>query len=135
MDIDEVIAQIQRREPATSFLPVSEEWLDSLDREFPDMPGELRRLYRTYGYGPIGQSRYMIHFLLEPEDIFDPETARQLAGVRIVGDDFAGNCEAYDTANGWLLGSIDSSGDFRPYDGVYSSFTNFLEEWFVADAD
>ncbi|TWT92608.1 hypothetical protein [Neorhodopirellula pilleata] len=135
MNIDDVITQIQNREPATSFMPVETDWVDSVARRFPGMPKELRHLYLTYGYGPIGKSRYMIHCLLEPDEIYDPETARGLDGVLIVGDDFAGNCEAYDAANGWLFGSIGSNGCFEPYDGIYFSFTDFLEKWFVADDD
>ncbi|MCA9095997.1 MAG: hypothetical protein KDA68_21100 [Planctomycetaceae bacterium] len=73
----------------------------------------------------------MIHCLLNPEDIYDPETARGLGGVLIVGDDFAGNCEAFDAANGWQFGTIGDSGRFERYEEVYSSFTGFLKKWFV----
>ncbi len=135
MNIDDVVAQIQIREPATSFMPVRTEWIDSVATRFPGMPDDLRRLYETYGYGSIGDSRYMIHCLLEPDGIYDSETARGLKGVLIVGDDFAGQCEAYDAANGWLFGSIGSNGSFESYDGIYSSFTDFLEKWFVRDKD
>ena len=135
MNIDDVVAQIQIREPATSFMPVKTEWINSAVTRFPGMPDDLRRLYETYGYGSIGDSRYMIHCLLGPDEIYDHETARGLDGVLIVGDDFAGHCEAYDAANGWLFGSIGSNGSFEPYDGIYSSFTDFLEKWFVADKD
>ncbi len=43
--------------------------------------------------------------------------------------------EAFHAANGWLFGSIGSNGNFESYDGIYSSFTDFLEKWFVADED
>ena len=135
MNIDNVVAQIQVREPATSFMPVQPEWVDSVAKRFPGMPDDLRHLYTTYGYGSIGDSRYMIHCLLAPDEIYDPETARDLDGVLIVGDDFAGHCEAFHAANGWLFGSIGSNGNFESYDGIYSSFTDFLEQWFVADED
>ena len=135
MNIDDVVAQIHVREPATAFMPLKTEWIDSAAKRYPGMPDDLRHFYATYGYGSIGNSRYMIHCLLEADEIYDPETARGLEGVLIVGDDFAGHCEAYDAANGWLFGSIGSNGRFEPYDGIYSSFTDFLEKWFVADDD
>jgi hypothetical protein len=135
MNIDDVVAQILIREPATSFRPANTEWINSAVTQFPGMPDDLLRLYENYGYGTIGHSRYMIHCLMEPDEIYDPETALGLAGVLVVGDDFAGHCEAYDAANGWMFGSIGSNGNFEPYDGIYSSFTDFLNSWFVADED
>ncbi len=114
MKIDDVIAQIQSREPATAYMPVKTEWVNSAARRYPGMPDDLKHFYATYGYGSIG------------------ETAHGLDGILIVGDDFAGHCEAYDAANGWRFGSIGSNGQFEPYDGIYSSFTDFLEKRFVA---
>lgn len=133
MKIDDIIAQIQLREPATSFMPVKSEWFESKAKQYPGMPEELKRLYTTHGYGSIGDSRYMIHCLLDPDEIYDPETAIELEGVFIVGDNFAGNCEAYDAANGWPFGSIGSNGRFEPYGERYQSFTHFLKDWFVRD--
>ena len=133
MNVDEVMSQILRKEPATSLMPVKEEWLAAADESFPGMPEQLRRLYTQFGYGSIGESRYMIHCLLEPSDVYDPVTAEGLNGILIVGDDFAGNCEAYDAANSWRFGSIDKRGEFEPYGHDYSSFIAFLERWFVND--
>jgi hypothetical protein len=132
MKIDDVIAQIQSREPATAYMPVKTEWVNSAARRYPGMPDDLKHFYATYGYGSIGDNRYMIHCLLEAGDIYDAKTAHGLDGILIVGDDFAGHCEAYDAANGWRFGSIGSNGQFEPYDGIYSSFTDFLEKRFVA---
>ena len=132
MKIDEVVAQIQVREPATVFMPARAEWIDAVAKRYPGMPDDLRHFYVTYGYGSIGDGRYMIHCLLEAGEIFDSETARGLDGVLIVGDDFAGHCEAFDAANGWLFGSIGANARFESYGGIYSTFTEFLEKWFVA---
>ena len=131
MTVDEVMSQILKKEPATSLMPVKEEWLAAVDEKYPGMPDHLRRLYSRFGYGSIGESRYMIHCLLEPSEIYDPVTAEGLSGILIVGDDFAGNCEAYDAANSWRFGSIEENGEFEPYGHVYSSFVAFLRSWFV----
>jgi len=135
MNIDDVVAQIKIREPGTSFIPVENEWIDSVVTRFPGIPEDLRRLYESHGYGSIGDSKYMIQCLLEPDEIYDAETASALDGVLIVGDDFAGHCEAYDAANGWVFGSIGSDGIFEPYEETYSSFTDFLEKWFVSSTN
>lgn len=131
MNIDQVIAHIKEIEPATSFIPVKPEWIALADEKYPGMPVDLRRLYNRYGYGSIGDSLYTIHCLLEPKDIYDQVTARNLDGVVIVGDDFAGNCEAYNAANNWQFGSIGDDCKFEPYGSAYLSFTDFLYKWFV----
>ena len=79
----------------------------------------------------MGESRYTIHALIDPEDIYDTETAKELEGYLIVGDDFAGSCEAYDTKNGWIFGCIGDDGRFEEYGKECNSFIKFLTEWFV----
>ena len=116
-------------------MPVKPEWIEAVDKRHPGMPEELRRLYTKYGYGAVGESLYRIHFLLDPSDIYGPETADGLGEILIVGDDFAGDCEAYDAADSWRFGSIGSNGEFEPYDDIYSSFIEFLEKWFITEDD
>ena len=76
MNVDEVMSQILTSEPATSLVPVKPEWLTLADDEYPGMPEQLRRLYSQFGYGTIGESRYMIHCLLNPSEIYDSATRR-----------------------------------------------------------
>src|SRR5689334_1962729 len=102
--------------------------LASFVEQYPDLPDHLRQLFTVVGIGAIGSSRYMIHGVLDPEEVYDSETAADLAGVVLVGDDFAGNCEAYDTTRGWKFGSIGSMGEFNG--NGYSDFIAFLEAWY-----
>ena len=95
------------------------------------MPDDLVYLYQTLGYGNVGESRYMIHPFIDPEDIYDSDTAKELEGCLIVGDDYAGNCEAYDAKKGWVFGSIGDDGKFEKYGQECNSFIKFLTEWFV----
>ena len=97
---------------------------------YPNFPAELTDLYTIVGTGRIGSSSYSIHFPpSDPEDIYDSATAKELNGIIIVGDDFAGNCEAYNTNGGWRFGTIGSDCRFEPYD-EFKSLTDFLLDWF-----
>jgi len=66
---------------------------------------------RFIGAGCIGDSRYAIyHGPVEPDFIFDQETAQGLGNVVLLGDDFAGTHEAYLWSDGIAIsGSIDAS--------------------------
>ena len=98
--VDQFIAKIKMAFPTSVFYPIDIEKLDAIDQKYPGMPEDLKELYQGLGYGSIGDSRYSVHFLLEPNEIYDDETAEELKGKLIVGDDFAGNCDAFDAANG-----------------------------------
>ena len=88
--------------------------------------------FRIIGCGRIGKSRYQIYDLLSPMDIYDEQTAAELEGIFLVGDDFAGNCEAYDTRDKWQFGSVGSSGTFQPHP-LYKNFVEFIEAWYAMD--
>jgi len=118
-----------RRIDGSSFDPVKEAWIDAAEKRYPGMPEDLRDLYHQLGYGRIGNSRYMIHAMVAPGDIYDEETADSLRGVIVVGDDFAGTCEAYDAAHGWVFGSIGSDGRFERNDKC-RSLVEFLLQWY-----
>ncbi|WP_417381266.1 hypothetical protein [Gimesia sp.] len=97
----------------TKIMPVESNWLLELETKYSRMPEDLRRLYTTLGYGPIAGSSYMIHIPTEPIEIYDDVTAENLKGILIVGDDFAGNCEAYNTNQDWVFGTIGFDGRFE----------------------
>src|SRR5436853_4756376 len=92
--------------PASDITPLTDADLAKLVERHPDLPEYLRQLFSVVGVGRIVDGRYMIHGLLDPEEVYDPETASTLNGIVLVGDDFAGTCEAYDTKHGWRFGSI-----------------------------
>ena len=121
--------------PGSQFDPFKPEWLESADKDYPGMPDDLRELYIRLGYGSVGKSRYMIHALLEPEDIFGDAAGEELKGLVIVGDDFAGNCEAYDTKNGWRFGSLDSFGEFAAHEDPSHGFLEFLQDFIFPEQE
>jgi hypothetical protein len=85
--------------------------------------------FREIGCGRIGSSNYMIYDLLGPDKVYDPETAARLDGVFLIGDDFAGNNEAYDRRKSWKFGGIGGNGRFSPH-RQYATFIDFIEDWF-----
>src|SRR5688500_18426494 len=82
--------------PASNLTPLTDPELAKLVEQYPGLPEHLQQLFTIVGVGPIGDGRYMIHGLLDPDEVYDPQTVAALDGVVIVGDDFAGTCEAYD---------------------------------------
>jgi len=127
--VEELIVVISKID-GSAFQPVDEVWIADVEKDYPGVPEDLKALYRKLGYGCIGESRYMIHVLMEPSEIYDDDTASSLEGIFIVGDDFAGNCEAYDAKHGWIFGSIGSDGQFEEYGEKYPSLVGFLIDWY-----
>src|SRR5262249_11966390 len=100
------------RYPESRLEPLTAKAIARLKKEFPDIPVHLVRFFEVIGCGCIGQSRYMIYDLLSPKGIFDDRTAATLEGVVLIGDDFAGCHEAYDTRSRWRFGSVGGGGRF-----------------------
>ncbi|WP_430816565.1 hypothetical protein [Carboxylicivirga sp. RSCT41] len=121
------IELLKRTFPDSSFDLVKEEWISDVENIYPNIPENLKYLYRNLGYGTVGDSYYSIHVFLEPSDIYDKETAVGLKGKYIVGDNFCGDCYAYDAENNWIFGCINSSGEFNTLSELYADFVEFLE--------
>ena len=125
-NIENLVRALKQNFSDSDFMPVKAELIDSLEEKYSGVPADLKQLYETLGYGSIGHSHYMIHVPTEPTEIYDEETAAELSGVIIVGDDFAGYCEAYDTRNDWEFGYIGGDGVFETHAPEFESFTDFL---------
>lgn len=123
--LQQLRSRILAKLPESDLKPLSASKLAKLDARHPDLPEHLRQLFTVVGVGSIGDSRYKIHALLAPDDVYDAETAAALDGVVIVGDDFAGTCDAYDTKRGWKFGSIGGGCTFER--SPRRDFVEFLE--------
>ncbi len=129
--IDTIVKTINEKFLDSSFIEVPQEEFISIEQQFGEIPSDIKMLYLKLGYGSIGRGQFSIHCFLKPTDIYDAETARQLDGILIVGDDFAGTCYAYDAKNNWIFGCIDYGGEFEPLLPMYSDFLDFLEKYFL----
>jgi len=126
--VKKVIELLQQTFPTSSFNPIKLEWIAEVQGKYPGIPENLKYLYSNLGYGTIGDSYYAIHVLMEPSDIYDQETSQRLEGKFIVGDDFNGDCHAYDAQNNWTFGYIDCNGQFNDLGEIYADFIDFLEQ-------
>jgi hypothetical protein len=120
--------------PKSRLKPKTAAEMKQLLSKHPKMPAHLRDFFSQVGCGSIGDSRYMIYGLISPAGIFDEETARGLQGVLLVGDDFAGTHEAYDTRGGsWQFGTVGGSGKFQPSKEP-KDFVAFITDWYGGPA-
>lgn len=127
--LDKLVKSIAEKEKGSDFERLSNHQLDSILQKYPNMPQSLIMLYKIIGVGCIGESKYMIHYPTEPEEIYDKETCADLEKIVVVGDDFAGTCEAYKMEPyAWVFGYI-SMGEFEKHDKA-DSFVDFLNDWF-----
>jgi hypothetical protein len=123
---------IRERFPESRLEPLTDKQLATLKRRHPKVPAQLLEFFKVIGCGSIGSSRYMIYDLIDAADIFGKDSARDLDGIVLIGDDFAGHHEAYDAKNKWQFGTVGNSGRFQP-DTVYGDFLKFVERWFVEE--
>ena len=122
---------ILRSKPESQLQPVKAEILATLQREYPTIPEHLLIFFEDFGAGCIGDSNYSIYPLIDPDDVYDEVTAAELKGIVLIGDDFAGTVDGYDTNEaGWRFGLIGSSGKFEPAENR-TSIIDLLEEWYA----
>jgi hypothetical protein len=127
-----IAAILRERHPDSVLKPLNAQQVARLKKQFPDIPNHLVQFFQEVGCGCIGKSRYMIYDLLSPDGIFDKATAADLDGIFLIGDDFAGTHEAYDTKAGWKFGTVGGNGRFDPHI-LYGTFIDFIEDWYVSE--
>lgn len=97
----------------------------------PWLPPSYLEFLTKIGFGTIGDGRYSIYSgPIQPDFIFDEETAQNLDSVVLIGNDFAGTHEAYFwSGNVAVFGSVDSSKPtFEPH--THAGFFEFVHEWY-----
>jgi hypothetical protein len=123
---------IRERFPESRLEPLTDKQLAAVKRRHPKVPAQVLDFFKVVGCGSIGPSRYMIYDLIDAVEIFGEGSATELDGIVLIGDDFAGQHEAYDTKTKWRFGTVGGSGRFQPHT-VYRDFLEFIERWFVED--
>ena len=112
---------IRERFPESRLELLTEEQLAAVKRQQPKAPAKVLKFFEIVGCGLIGPSRYMVYALIDATEIFGQRNVGELDGVVLIGDDFAGHHEAYDTKHGWRFGTVGGSGRFEPHT-VYRDF-------------
>jgi hypothetical protein len=121
---------IRERFPESRLEPLTDKQLAAVKRRHPKVPAQVLNFFKVVGCGSIGPSRYMVYGLIDAVQIFGKGSAAGLDGIVLIGDDFSGRHEAYDTKNKWRFGMVGGSGQFQPHT-VYRDFLGFIERWFV----
>lgn len=122
---------IRAHYPASQLEPISAEAEAQLRVRYPWLPDDYFAYLREVGWGQIGESQYMVYSSpLEPSEVFDPRTAKDLKGIVLVGDDFGEACEAYANRNG-----RSQFGTVSKEDGTFAAHSEatlfaFLISWF-----
>jgi hypothetical protein len=125
---------IRERFPESRLKPLTDKKLAAVKRRHPKVPAQVLDFFKEVGCGSIGSSRYMIYDLIDAVDIFGKSSAEDLDGIVLIGDDFSGHHEAYDTKNKWRFGKVGGGGQFQPHT-TYRDFLEFIEKWFIEDDD
>lgn len=125
---DDLISDIVKRGIDKHLEQVSQ---DRLDKEFinnPAVPQDYIDFLKEIGWGKIGEMYYAIYSgLIEPDDIYDPISAKELDGILLFGDDFAGYCVGFMKKDKWQLVEID---DFHGVDYLNITFEEFIRDKF-----
>lgn len=94
--------------------PVAEPELAVIRSRFPGVPEHYLDFLRHVGWGWLGDNFMLYSGLVEPDEIFDAETAAGLAGLVFLGDNFAGEVVGFDTRDAWRLVGFDNSYSAEP---------------------
>jgi hypothetical protein len=126
IDYAALLATIHRVFPACRLKPVAEPELTAISRRFPGVPEHYREFLRHVGWGSLGDNFMLYSGLVEPDGIFDPETAAGLAGFVFLGDNFAGEVVGFDTRDGWRLVAFDNSDSAKPDPQEATTLAEFI---------
>jgi hypothetical protein len=108
-DYAALLAAIHRVFPACRLEALAEPELAAISRRFPGVPEHYLEFLRHVGWGSLGDNFMLYSGLVEPDEIFDSETAASLPGLVFFGDNFAGEVVGFDTRDAWRLVGFDNS--------------------------
>jgi hypothetical protein len=127
-DYAALLIAIHRVFPACRLQRVAEAELAAIRIQFPDVPGHYLEFLRHVGWGSLGGNFMLYSGLVEPDEIFDTETAAGLAGVLFFGDNFSGEVVGFDTRDGWRLVGFDNSVSADPDPQEARTLAEFIAE-------
>lgn len=90
--------------------PVTEPFIRELTAECPCLPADYSDFLLEVGWGDIGNGGFMLYEgLIDPDDIYDPITAEEVASVKLIGGDYSGINFGFDANDNCSLVFIDAS--------------------------
>jgi len=127
-DYAALLSAIHRVFPSCRLEPVAKAELDAISRRFPGVPQHYLAFLRQVGWGSLGDNFMLYSGLVEPDVIFDAETAPGLVGLVFLGDNFAGEVVGFDTRDGWRLVAFDNSYSADPEPQERRTLAEFIAE-------
>lgn len=113
-DFDLLLTILRRVFPTCQLERASEPDLVAIRRRHPNAPNHYLAFLREVGWGSLCGTFMLYSGLVEPGEIFDPQTAAGLDGLLFFGDNFAGWVVGFDTRRGWQLVGFDNSYHVEP---------------------
>lgn len=115
--MDAINRLIERYAPLlTELEPMSEERTQQLRAAWPGAPHDYVEFLRQAGWGPLGDSDYMLYDgLIDCEEIY-PGTQ----GYLLFGDDFTGYGAGFDST--WRVVELDPQGELVRMDELFIKF-------------
>ncbi|ENM5919835.1 SMI1/KNR4 family protein [Vibrio metoecus] len=97
MNIEKFKIKVATELPDSNLTTSTENELKKLKSLFAGLPDEYLSFLKNIGYGSFDGCAFSIYGgPLEPDEIFEPETASELTNYIFIGDDFSGWMLAYD---------------------------------------
>lgn len=124
----DLIRALAERRVRHSLEPCPDGDVIALRRQYPEVPAAFTNFLEEVGRGSLGTASYMIYGgLLSPDEIYDEQTAKELEGVLLFGDDFSGYNAGFLPREGWRLVEIGPGGLTR----LEKKFETFIRRRFV----
>lgn len=122
---DDLLAEVKPGGKLDKLEQISADVIGKLKQSQPKLPEDFLSFLSEIGSGEIGQSAYIIYNgFLEPDEIYDEETAEDLESILIFGDDMQGYCSGFDTSNNWVVVEIDPTD--MSYEQTHATFSDFI---------
>jgi hypothetical protein len=126
-------ATIRRVCPNDELERMTEAQANAIRRGHPGVPDHYLAFLREVGWGSLGSSLMLYSGLIEPDEVFDTETAGGLKGLLFFGDNFSGDMVGFDTRCGWRIVELYHA-SLRVFPSETRTIAEFVADW-IADWD
>lgn len=107
-DFGSLLTTLRRVFPTCQLERLIDSELVAIRQQYPNVPDHYLAFLREVGWGSLCGTFMLYSGLVEPGDIFDPQTAAELDGLLFFGDNFAGWVVGFDTRRGWRVVNVDN---------------------------
>lgn len=124
-EFKELIEEINKID-SSNLSTIESEWLLEAENKYGPLPEDLVFIYKSLGYGSIGDSILKINLLREINNVYDCKESKRIDGCLIVAELADGHYAAYDYKNNWTFGMIHDFNQFIPFGYEKNRFIKFV---------